>query len=65
MTWLRWFADSTIGVVKSDHKSLFLPHTFPFSLLVSPNNSAWQILRASRDEKAFILTTGLSPANFN
>ncbi|KAK9357184.1 hypothetical protein V1504DRAFT_465437 [Lipomyces starkeyi] len=34
-------------------------------VLVSPNNSPWQILRASGDEKAFIITTGLSPAIFN
>ncbi|KAK9334639.1 hypothetical protein V1521DRAFT_161536 [Lipomyces starkeyi] len=34
-------------------------------VLVSPNNSPWQILRASGDEKAFIITTGLNPAIFN
>ncbi|KAK9327571.1 hypothetical protein V1520DRAFT_41289 [Lipomyces starkeyi] len=31
-------------------------------VLVSPNNSPWQLWRASGVEKAFNLTTGLNPA---
>ncbi|KAK9482350.1 hypothetical protein V1527DRAFT_21394, partial [Lipomyces starkeyi] len=34
-------------------------------VLISPNKSPWQILYDSCDERAFILTTGLSPAIFN
>ncbi|KAK9324760.1 hypothetical protein V1517DRAFT_28539 [Lipomyces orientalis] len=34
-------------------------------VLVAPKKSPWQILRNSCDEKAFILTTGLSPTTFD
>ncbi|KAK9321554.1 hypothetical protein V1517DRAFT_326200 [Lipomyces orientalis] len=34
-------------------------------VLLAPKKSPWQILRNSWDEKAFILTTGLSPTTFD
>ncbi|KAK9342363.1 hypothetical protein V1522DRAFT_373347, partial [Lipomyces starkeyi] len=34
------------------------------NLLFPPDKSPWQMLRDSSDEKAFILTTGLSPTLF-